>query len=113
MEGNATVPTIANPALDVSAFDGRPRIARLHQELTDFLHYQSHVRLYAATSLPPSVPEPDNQAWKNILQLIREEQRRIGILRWLLNTTKANNKDLIATYDDASPSEWGNGAGWN
>jgi hypothetical protein len=40
-----------NPAYSVPAFNGRECLVRIHQEITDLLHYQSHVRL-AATSHP-------------------------------------------------------------
>ena len=42
-----------NPAYNVPAFNARDRLVALHQEITDFLHYQSHVRYTVTRSLPP------------------------------------------------------------
>ena len=42
-----------NPAYNVPAFNGRDRLVTLHQDITDFLHYQSHVRFAVTKSLPP------------------------------------------------------------
>ena len=42
-----------NPAYDIPSFNGRDRLITLHQEITDFLHYQSHVRYTTTKSLPP------------------------------------------------------------
>ena len=42
-----------NPAYHVPAFNARDRLVTLHQEITDFLHYQLHVRYAATKSLPP------------------------------------------------------------
>ena len=41
-----------NPAYNVQSFNGRDRLVALHKEITDFLHYQSHVRFAATESLP-------------------------------------------------------------
>jgi hypothetical protein len=42
-----------NPTYSIPAFNGRERLVHIHQEITDFLHYQSHVCLAAASSLLP------------------------------------------------------------
>ena len=42
-----------NPAYDVLSFNGRDRLVHLHPEITDFLHYQSHVWYTATASLLP------------------------------------------------------------
>ena len=42
-----------NPAYDVPSFNGCDRLVCLHQEITDFLHYQSHIQYAATASLPP------------------------------------------------------------
>ena len=43
----------SNPAYNVPAFNGRKQLTEIHHHLTDFLHYQLHIRLDTATSLPP------------------------------------------------------------
>ena len=42
-----------NPTYNVPSFNGRDRLVALHKEITDFLHYQLHVRFAATESLPP------------------------------------------------------------
>jgi hypothetical protein len=95
----AETPSEPNPAFNIGAFDGRERLATLHREITDFLHYQSHVRLYAASSLPPLVPRPDDDAKLRITYLLQEENRRLKNLHKLLNQVEANNKELIEIYE--------------
>jgi hypothetical protein len=99
--------------LDETALDGRARVARLHQELTDFLHFQSHIRLYAVSQLPPFVSPPDTAAKRIILERLKEEQRRLGILKWLIDTIEANNKDVIETLEAASSTAWGENLDFN
>ena len=110
MEGNAptTTPTapFPNPALNVSALDGRQRVAQLHQALTDHLHYQSHVRLFAATSLPATVSAPEEVERRRIIQILKQEQQLIPTLRFLLDTIEANNKDLLELYGESQAHGW-------
>jgi hypothetical protein len=112
VDGTApTTPTPApaetpfDPAFDIGAFDGRERLASIHREITDFLHYQSHVRLYAAASLPPKVPRPNDDAKDRIVRLLREENRRLKNLHKLLQTLEANNKEIIETYE-STPTDY-------
>ena len=111
MEGNATA-NAAPAALEVPAFDARHRLAQIHAAITDFLHYQSHVRLFASTSLPSSVPGPDDAARLRILALLAEEQRYLALLRYLIEATEANDRELIRSYQNAEPvagpHAWGN-----
>ena len=50
-----------NPAYNVPAFNGRDHLVTLHKEITDFLHYQSHVRFAATESLPPHTSSANKQ----------------------------------------------------
>ena len=45
----------SNPAYHVLAFNARKPLVEIHKQLTDILHYQLHIRLNAATSLPPGM----------------------------------------------------------
>ena len=45
--------SLTNPAYNVLAFNARDHLVALHQEITDFLHYQSHVWFAVTKSLPP------------------------------------------------------------
>ena len=108
MEGNTTAPTnapVANPAFDVPAFDARARYQEIHVEITDFLHYQSHVRLFAASSLPAEVPEPRNEDRNRIVDLLREENKRIKTLKWLLDIWEQNNTDILDAYCNAPTAD--------
>ncbi|KAF8637741.1 hypothetical protein AX14_010270 [Amanita brunnescens Koide BX004] len=56
------IPSTTTSAVSVDAFDRRSRLGEAHQALTNFLHYQSHVRFAAAASLPPHIsPADDNE----------------------------------------------------
>ncbi len=65
MEGiNAPLPAVPTPnqqAFDVSAFDGRQRFQEIQELLSDFIHYQSHIRSHLATSLPSEIPCPNEE----------------------------------------------------
>src|SRR6266566_1330920 len=98
MEGNTTAPTVAHSAFDVPAFDAREWYQEIHAEITDFLHYQSHVRLFAASSLPAEIPEPRNEDRNRIVDLLCEENKRIKTLKWLLDIWEQNNSDILDAY---------------
>jgi hypothetical protein len=94
----AETPSEPNPAFDIGAFDGRECLANLHREITDFLHYQWHVRLYAASSLLLLVPRPDDNVKLGIISLLQEENQRLKNLHKLLNAVETNNKEIIEIY---------------
>jgi hypothetical protein len=58
-----------NPAYSVPSFNAHDRLLRIHQEITDFLHYQSHVRFPATTSIPPGTRPANEQEREAILEL--------------------------------------------
>src|SRR6266576_5972187 len=108
MEGNTTAPTntpVANPAFDVPAFDACAWYQEIHVEIPDCLHYQSHVRLFAASSLPAKVPEPQNEDRNRIVDLLREENKRIKTLKWLLDIWEQNNTDILDAYCNAPTAD--------
>ena len=45
--------SLTNPAYNIPSFNGHDRLIALHKEITDFLHYQSHVRFATTESLLP------------------------------------------------------------
>ena len=65
-----------NPAYNVPAFNGRDRLVAIHQEITDFLHYQSHVRFAATKSLPPHTSAANEQERETIIEFLKEERAR-------------------------------------
>ncbi len=108
MEGNTTTPTnttVANPAFDVPVFDARAWYQENHVEIMDFLHYQSHVRLFAASSLPAEVPEPRNEDRNRIIDLLHEENKRIKTLKWLLDIWEQNNANILDVYCNAPTAD--------
>jgi hypothetical protein len=66
-----------NPAYSVLAFNGRDRLVRIHQEITDLLHYQSHVHLAAASHLLPGTRTANQQEREAIIEFLKEERARI------------------------------------
>jgi hypothetical protein len=70
-----------NPAYSVPAFNGCEHLVRIHQEITDLLHYQSHVHLTTASHLLPGTRTANQQEREAIIEFLKEECARIRILR--------------------------------
>src|SRR6266550_7183799 len=104
MEGiNAPLPAVPaadTAAFDVAAFDGRRRLQEIHELLTSFLDYQSHIQSHAAMALPPTVLRPSEEQCCAIVNLLREENTNFEILQDLIGVIKKDNKRLIKKYDD-------------
>jgi hypothetical protein len=100
-----------NPTYSVLAFNGRERLVRIHQEITDLLHYQLHVRLAAAAShLPPSTHTANQQEREAIIEFLKEERACIRTLRALLDMAENNEVELQGLYKDSpvtADADWG------
>jgi hypothetical protein len=99
-----------NPAYSVPAFNGRDRLVCIHQEITDLLHYQLHVRLTAASHLPPGTRSANQQEREAIIEFLKEERARIRTLRALLDMAENNDVELQSLYEDSSitaDADWG------
>ena len=109
MEGiNAPLPAI--PAADatafnVAAFDGRRRFQEIHELLASYLHYQCHIQSHAAMALPPTVPRPNEDQRRTIVDLLKEENADFQILQDLMGIIKKENTRMIKKYDDR-PAAW-------
>ena len=90
-----------NPAYNVPAFNGRDRLVALHQEITDFLHYQSHVRFAATKSLPPHTSATNEREREMIIEFLKEERARIWTLKRLLEMADDNTAALHSLYEDS------------
>jgi hypothetical protein len=101
---------MTNPAYSVLAFNGRECLVRIHQEITDLLHYQSHIRLATASSLLPSSCTANQQEWEVIIEFLKEERSRIRTLRALLDMAENNDVELQGLYKDSpvtTDADWG------
>ena len=99
-----------NPAYNVPAFNGRDRLVRLHQEISDFLHYQSHVRYAATASLPPHTTTANQRERETIIEFLKEERARIRTLKQLLDAANDNAAELQTFFEDSpvdSDINWG------
>jgi hypothetical protein len=99
-----------SPSLHTRNSNGRECLVRIHQEITDLLHYQSHVRLTAASHLPPGTRTTNQQEREAIIEFLKEERARIRTLRALLNMAKNNNVELQSLYEDSpitADADWG------
>ena len=94
------VPTADAAAFHIAAFDGRCRLQEIHELLTSFLDYQSHIRSHAAMALPPTIPRPSEDQRRAIINLLREENTNFEILQDLIGIIKKDNKRMIKKYDD-------------
>ena len=99
-----------NPAYNVPAFNGRDHLVRLHQEISDFLHYQSHVRYAATASLPPHTTTTNQRERETIIEFLKEERAHIRMLKRLLDAADDNATEL-QTFFEHSPVDpdinWG------
>jgi hypothetical protein len=103
-------PSQTNPTYSVPSFNARDRLLCIHQEVTDFLHYQSHIRFAATTSIPPGTRPVVEQEREAILEFLREERRQIRLLKSLLDMVDSNNHELILRYEDSPVTrdeDWG------
>ena len=99
-----------NPAYDVLSFNGRDRLVCLHQEITDFLHYQSHVRYAATASLPLHTTTTNQRERETIIEFLKEERTRIRTLKRLLDAADNNAAELQTFFEDSpinSDINWG------
>jgi hypothetical protein len=99
-----------NPAYSVLAFNGHERLIRIHQEITDLLHYQSHVHLTTALHLPPSTRTANQQEQEAIIEFLKEERARIQTLQALLDMAENNDIELQGLYKDSpvtADADWG------
>jgi hypothetical protein len=90
-----------NPTYSVPAFNGRERLVRIHQEITDLLHYQSHVCLATASHLPPGTHTANQQEQEAIIEFLKEECAHIRTLWALLNMAENNDVELQGLYKDS------------
>jgi hypothetical protein len=99
-----------NLTYSVLVFNGHERLVRIHQEITDFLHYQSHICLAAALSLPPGTHATHQQEREAIIEFLKEERSRIWTLWALLDMAKNNDVELQGLYEDSpvtADTDWG------
>ena len=90
-----------NPTYNIPSFNGHDRLVALHQEITDFLHYQSHVQFAATASLPPHTAAANKQEQETIIEFLKEERARIRTLKHLLEMVDDNAAALHSLYEDS------------
>ena len=99
-----------NPAYNVLAFNGRKQLAEIHHHLSNFLYYQSHIRLDAATSLPPGTLHADQNERKAIIALLKEERLRLQTLKQLIDCIDTNTGEVLELYEESKVThneDWG------
>ena len=105
---DATLTT--NPAYNVPAFNGRKQLVEIHCHLSDFLHYQSHIQLDAATSLPPGRLHTNWNERKVIIVLLKEEHLHLQTLKQLINCIDTNTGKILDLYEESKVihnEDWG------
>ena len=93
--------SMTNPTYDIPSFNGRNRLICLHQEITDFLHYQSHVRYAATTSLLLHTTATNQREWETIIEFLKEERACIRMLKRLLDAADDNAAELQTFFEDS------------
>ena len=89
-----------NPAYHVPAFNAHDRLVALHKEITDFLHYQLHVRYAATKSLPPHTTTANERERDTIIEFLKEERAWIRMLKRLLEMADNNAAELHHLFED-------------
>ena len=97
----------SNPTYNVPAFNGRKQLTEIHRHLSDFLHYQSHIRLDAATSLPPGMLHTNRNERKAIIALLKEEHLRLQTLKQLIDCINTNTGEILDLYEVTHDEDWG------
>ena len=90
-----------NPAYNVPSFNGHDCLIALHKEITDFLHYQSHVRFTATESLPPHTSTANEWERETIIEFLKEERACIRMLKRLLEMADNNTPTLHSLFEDS------------
>ena len=93
--------TQTNPTYDVPSFNAHDHLIALHQKITNFLHYQLHVRYAATTSLPPNTTTANQRECTTIIEFLKEEHTHIKMLRWLLKMANDNTAELHSLFEDS------------
>ena len=90
-----------NPAYNILAFNTRDHLVALHQEITDFLHYQSHIWYAVTRSLPPHTTTANERERDTSIEFLKEERARIRTLKWLLEMADDNAAELHRLFEDS------------
>ena len=92
---------IAHPHYDIPSSNTRNRLVHLYQEITDFLHYQSHVQYAATASLPLHTTTTNQREWETIIEFLKEERAHTKTLRQLLKMANDNTAELHSLFEDS------------
>ena len=107
MADNNAAPVIDQIAL--SSLDARQRVVHLHQEVTNLLHFQSHVRLQGLIIPPPPGTGPLNdETREKLAAAIRKEQKVLHAIRRLIERVEDNNRDVLDILEEATDNGWNN-----
>ena len=90
-----------NPAYNVLAFNARDHLVALHQEITNFLHYQSHVRYAVTRTLLPHTTTTNERERDRIIEFLKEEHAQIRMLKRLLKMANNNAAELHRLFEDS------------
>ena len=99
-----------NPAYDILSFNARDCLIALHQEITDFLHYQLHIRYVATASLPLNTSAANQREQQTIIEFLKEKRTRIKTLKRLLDMADDNTAELHCLFEESPISNdvnWG------
>ena len=99
-----------NPTYDIPLFNAHDHLVALHQEITNFLHYQSHVQYTATASLPPNTSATNQWEQQTIIEFLKEERTRIKMLKHLLDMADDNAAKLHSLFENlpvSADANWG------
>ena len=107
MADNNAAPVIDQVAL--SALDARQRVVHLHQEVTNLLHFQSHVRLQGLIAPPPPGTRPLNdETREKLAAAIWKEQKILQTIRLLIKQAEDANHDALDILEETTDNGWNN-----
>ena len=107
MADNNAAPVIDQVAL--SSLDARQRVVHLHQEVTNLLHFQSHVRLQGLIAPPPPGTRPLNdETREKLAAAIWKEQKILQTIRLLIKQAEDANHDALDILEETTDNGWNN-----
>ena len=107
MADNNAAPVIDQVAL--SSLDARQCVVHLHQEVTNLLHFQSHVRLQGLFVPPPPGTGPLNdETREKLAAAIWKEQKVLHAIRLLIEWAEDCNRDVLDILEETTDNGWNN-----
>ena len=110
-----------NPAYDIPSFNTHDHLIALHQEITNFLHYQLHVWYTATASVPLHTTTANQRERETIIKFSRKSaptsRHSNSSLRWLTtmppsstHSSRTHQSTTMSTGESSTGGQCHNGS---